>query len=366
MKAVENKEIEGIEKALNDDAGKASAIWLTFITFELYLVMAFGSITYRDLLLETSLKLPVLGTELPLLGFSEIAPGLLVILHFYILLQFAILDQKLFAYDRESRAAYPISSDREKAYQRLGFFFRLQSVFGRRYRLVALSLNLVGWLTLVAAPSIILLQALLTFLPYHNQQVVWVIRLLLAIDVLLVVVLWKSVARFEQSTIGGLVRLFWRSANAAALVLILVFGIAVATYPGETFTKRLPYRDRLDDLRDYLFEGDADNVTGRPTTYFSNRIVATDQVLVSEKDGKTTPLKSFRGRDLTNAILPRSDLRGADFTGAMLNGAVFTDAKLQGANFGCGAGATQDETRDRPWPNDECTWAQDATFKSRT
>ena len=103
MKAMENKDIEGIEKALNEDAGKASAIWLTFITFELYLVMAFGSITYRDLLLETSLKLPVLGTELPLLGFAEIAPGLLVILHFYILLQFAILDQKLITYDRESR-----------------------------------------------------------------------------------------------------------------------------------------------------------------------------------------------------------------------------------------------------------------------
>jgi hypothetical protein len=44
MKAVENKDIEGIEKALNDNSGEASAIWLTFITFELYLVMAFGSI----------------------------------------------------------------------------------------------------------------------------------------------------------------------------------------------------------------------------------------------------------------------------------------------------------------------------------
>ena len=370
---MENKDIEGIEKALNDDAGRASAIWVTFITLELYLAMAFGSITYRDLLLETSLKLPILGTELPLLGFSEIAPGLLVIVHFYILLQFAIFDQKLVAYDKAIRTAFPFTPDREQAYQRLGFFFRVQSAYGRRYGMVALSLNLVGWLTLVAAPVLILLQALLTFLPYHNPQAVWTIRALIGIDALLVICFWGSIAGSSPS--GNkktrLARIFFRTANAIALFLIVVFGAAVATYPGETFTERLPYRNSLDRLREFLFEGDVDEVTGRPTSYLSNRIVATDQILTSDQQGKITPLKSFRGRDLRKAILTRSDFRGVDFTGAMLNGAVFKEAKVQGANFGCSDTGTKEgmswldqERRKRPWPDDGCTWAQSATFNS--
>src|SRR5207249_188682 len=108
---------------------------------------------------------------LPLLGFSEIAPMLLVVFHFYILLQFTIFDRKLIAYDDALQAAFPFASDREQARQRLGFFFRSQAAHGakqHRNGLIGWSLKSIGWLTLVAAPVLILLQALLTFLPYHN------------------------------------------------------------------------------------------------------------------------------------------------------------------------------------------------------
>jgi hypothetical protein len=81
------KDVAELQKALNDTAGKASVLWTTFITFQLYLAIAFGSVTHRDLFLEAPIKLPLLNVDLPLVGFFVLAPILLVIFHFYVFLQ---------------------------------------------------------------------------------------------------------------------------------------------------------------------------------------------------------------------------------------------------------------------------------------
>ena len=62
-------------------------LWTTFVTFELYLAIAFGSVKHRDLFLETPVKLPILDVDLPLVGFFVLAPAILVIFHFYVFLQ---------------------------------------------------------------------------------------------------------------------------------------------------------------------------------------------------------------------------------------------------------------------------------------
>ncbi len=370
------EDLSSVEKSVNDDAGKASAIWITFITFELYLLMAFGSISYRDLLLETSLKLPLLGTELPLLGFSEIAPALLVIFHYYVLLQFAVFDQKLAAYEAALEQAYAYTADRESARQKLGFFFRMQSSSGtklQRRGVIGSSLRLIAWLTLVAAPVLILLQALLAFLPYHNQRSIWTIRTLIGADVLLIMCFWSAIhgSASRSDRCRRFVRLSLRMLNSIILLVIFGFAVAITTYPGEQFVGYLPYRASLDGLRSFLFGGAVDEVTGRPRGYLSNRIVVTDQVLVTDQQGRISPIKPFRGRDLRDAVFTRSDLRGVDFTGAMLNGAVFTGAQLQGAEFGCSdTGASKEgqswleEKRELAWPDDGCTWLQGANFSS--
>jgi hypothetical protein len=66
---IDPKDVDALQKALNDAAGKASLLWTTFVTFELYLAIAFAAVTHRDLFLETPIRLPVLNVELPLVGF---------------------------------------------------------------------------------------------------------------------------------------------------------------------------------------------------------------------------------------------------------------------------------------------------------
>src|SRR5262249_1844176 len=121
-------------------------------------------------------------------------------------------------------------------------------------------------------------------------------------------------------------------------------------------------------LRETLFAGEVDEVSGRPRSLFSNRLVVTDQIFVDpEKVDKIEVSHSFRGRDLRQAVLTRVDLRKADFTGAMLNGASLEGAKLQNARFGCASTAilARDRRlgRDRRWPEDGCTWLQGASLR---
>jgi hypothetical protein len=72
-------ELDSIEKALNDDATKASTLWIAFITFALYLSLTIGSVTHRDIFLENPLKLPVLGTDLwPAPGSEDTELGVLL------------------------------------------------------------------------------------------------------------------------------------------------------------------------------------------------------------------------------------------------------------------------------------------------
>jgi hypothetical protein len=51
----------------------------------LYLAIAVGSVTHRDLLFENPVKLPFLNADLPVRVFFVVGPGLFLIVHAYVL-----------------------------------------------------------------------------------------------------------------------------------------------------------------------------------------------------------------------------------------------------------------------------------------
>src|SRR5260370_15276782 len=122
LMAIDPKDVGELQRALNDAASKASVLWTTFVTFELYLVIAFGSVTHRDLFLETPIKLPLLNVDLPLVGFFVVAPTILVIFHFYVFLQLLALAKKAKDYGTLLRQEAPVASDRPYLSQRLQSF----------------------------------------------------------------------------------------------------------------------------------------------------------------------------------------------------------------------------------------------------
>jgi len=246
------------------------------------------------------------------------------------------------------------------------------------------SLRLIAWITLVGVPVLILLQGQVTFLPYHREWVVWLQRVAVLIDLAVIWYFWKRVRSDNEPIVARVPGKAWSIVGAAVSVCVFLLSVGVATFPGERVDEHVPdvrfipttwwphwsKKNDWTSWHELLFAGAADEVSGRPRSLFSNRLVLTDQTFVDpDKLDNISTSHSFRGRDLSYAVLNRADLRKADFTGAMLNGASFVSSMLQDAKFGCADRGTKTDTETndkeaagRRWPDDGCTWLQGASL----
>jgi len=82
---------EALVAALNHSAERVQTLWFSFLTFMLYLTITVATTTHRMLFLEAPLKLPLLNIPVPLLAFYFVTPIILVIFHFYLLLNLVLL-----------------------------------------------------------------------------------------------------------------------------------------------------------------------------------------------------------------------------------------------------------------------------------
>jgi hypothetical protein len=86
-------------------ANVSSGLWLSYLFALLYLVIAAGGISHKDLFLENPVKLPFLSVDL--LGFFVLGPLLFVIVHAYTLLHFTLLADKIGVFHKELQARSP-------------------------------------------------------------------------------------------------------------------------------------------------------------------------------------------------------------------------------------------------------------------
>jgi uncharacterized protein YjbI with pentapeptide repeats len=333
MSRIDPDNLGALEKAVNDAAGRVGALWLSFITLIAYLLIALDAVTHRDLLLEKALKLPLLNVDLPLIGFFAAAPFFFILFHFYVFLQFQGRARKLLVYDAMLRDQAETDREANLMRHRLDSFVLVQMLAGPRERGDKKSgylLNLIGWITMVALPILVLLNVQFSFLPYHLEWVTWLHRFYIVCDLAMIGLFWTVL-------IGGRNRITTRQRwpsmlfATAAAAFVLILSLAVAVFPGEALYDHVSSR-----LTVFLFEGELNPETDRVESIFANHLVVTDQVLIDpEKVGKMDLALSLHGRDLRNAVLNRSDLRKVDLTGAKLAGASLIGTNLQNGRLGC-------------------------------
>jgi uncharacterized protein YjbI with pentapeptide repeats len=399
-------DLDSFERSLNDAAARVLTVWLSWLTFALYLAIAAGSVTHEMLLLEKPIKLPVLNVDLPIVAFFAVSPLLFVTFQFYFFLQLISLIQKIETYNDSLRTTVPSRSERQLMRQHLDSFFFVQLLAGpdrEQHGLAWFLLRFVAWVTIVIIPLALLLLIQVTFLPYHLEWVCWLHRIVILIDVVFVWSIWFMVLRHDpDSDPGSEPQGAWRFPRLANLstpgaftlvtaVLtptVAVFSVFVATYPGEWIDKNLLLRlidryspilrigDQTLALSDALFRGPVNEVVGKPRSLFSNVLVVPDanfdDVKEDKDPAKTRRRFSLRGRDLRGAVLVRADLHLVDFTGANLGNARLDGAKLDGAVFGCGQTGLTINPEGRPievnpaaamhWPRDGCTWLVGASL----
>jgi uncharacterized protein YjbI with pentapeptide repeats len=330
-------DIEALETSVNDSAVRVSTIWVSFLLFGLYLAIAAGGVTHLQLLLDEPIRLPVLSVDLPLVGFFYVAPALFVIFHVYVLVQVQLLYRTAVAYNEAVEHSILDASDRARVRQRLANTLFAQIFAGsprEREGLLGVLLRLMARATLAIGPVAVLLFFEVKSLPYQDVFVTFTHRVLIAVDLCMVLVLWRGVIQSPRD-------IKWRrvAGHSAALflaIVVVLFSWLVVQFPG-------PYANWM-RLSGGPYESAAR--AGCGPLIFPDRlelplvnVVDREKLAKIESTAKVKGLSAYQGERTRNfrnrrfrcANFDRADFRSVDFSESDLRGANLAHAELQGA-----------------------------------
>jgi len=88
-------------------AADVRGLYFSFLLFAFYVAVIVFSTDDEQLLKGAGAELPLLGVELPLVGFYVVIPWLILVFHAHLLSQFYLLSRKLFNLDHALRLLPP-------------------------------------------------------------------------------------------------------------------------------------------------------------------------------------------------------------------------------------------------------------------
>ena len=351
-RATAQQELHALLEATNLASASARNTWVFFVGMMAYFFVALASVTHRDLLLEAPVTLPILNVDIALYSFFGFAPFVLLLMHFWILIQHVMLARKVRALDQ---VLIESQDDERLPFRGLSLRLQLHPYFFTqiladppRSLFLSFCLHAMLWMTLVLLPVCLFLGFQIRFLPYHDAAVTVAQRIYLAVDVFLILGIGVFMRRPDAGFFATVGDTLWRrplSFLGAGLImsLSLFFSFCIATIPDSSMDRTM---SRLWPATLPLGSGNrpvdsqSQRVVFWPTAYvFEHRllsrnlkVVREDLVADAEWEPKEVSIR-LNDRDLRYARLMASDLHRADFSGADLSSANFHGASLQGARF---------------------------------
>jgi len=341
-------------EAVNRSSDTAHTAWLIFLGVMAYLMIAVAGVTHKQLLLQNDVQLPILNVNIPQVQFFQFAPVFLLLFHFGLISQLALLARKTLEFDIAVRHLEPTRRRTHPLRLELHNFFFVQGIAGpHRSAIMSMFLHSMSWLTLAVLPVVLLLFIQLSFLPYHDSVITWTHRIVLVLDIIVLILIGVFLTRAETSFF----RAFWRTSighpvsflmTTIVLAAVAFFSFAIATIPGKLLDRTVKkfvvmptktagganYDLYLHGFAIPYFWGSSD---GSLFGLFHRNLIVRDVDLVSDRDVSSgEPSMTLRGRDLRYAQLDRSDLHQADLTGVNLDGASLIGANLINVRLSCG------------------------------
>jgi hypothetical protein len=332
-------DVTALERSVNDSATRVSTIWVSFLIFALYLVVAAGTVTHRQLLLGDPVKLPILNIDLPLYGFFFLAPILFVIFHVYVLLQVVLLGRTATAYNEAVDKAVKLPLENASVRQRLANTLFAQIFAGsprERGGPLGALLKAMAWVTIAIAPVLVLFVFQFRFLPYHSHFVTWTHRLLIFMELATVFILWPLVLNAQLDIAWH--RVVRQPITLATVALFVVVSLCLATFPGEPLVNLFTGQSLSSVQCERWISQNFDrlNLQGEALIdeeKFKKIESATTKRSVGFGLLELETTRNLRYRDLNCGNFAWADLRRADFYGAQMSDAHFIEAELQGASF---------------------------------
>jgi uncharacterized protein YjbI with pentapeptide repeats len=187
------KELTATLDAANDASDKVRTQHFTFVTFLVYFSLIIASTTDKQLLLISPVNLPLLNVQLPLREFYVIAPWVLVFLHFYLLVQFYLLSQKLHLL----KSGFSKISDMDELRSwtnRLSAFSFNHLIINRQHkRTMRFVLAAIIIMTVIVLPLLMLLWAQARFIPYQSEAITWAHRVVILVDASVLWLMWPRI-----------------------------------------------------------------------------------------------------------------------------------------------------------------------------
>ena len=356
-------------KDLLDEANRASdpawSSWLAFLLLLTYVVVTLASVSHKALLLNSPVKLPIINADIPLVGFFQYAPALLLLVYLSLLVQHVVLARKYRRFT-DAIASYEMETGSEHpARERVHSYVFSQIAAGPKPNLITkFMMQLIVYVTFSVLPILTLLYFQIKFLPYHDVSITYWHRIAVILGFAMLILLTPLMQntgptrRRWDIKVGPQAEAWEASGTQVLLVLFLLpiivgFSWLIATVPDEWIDRRLGFvaptsvRVGAEDeakllnplMRRIVYDrlpDDNDKGWWRRWLLSYRVLIVEDTDLGADEDGKVV----LRERNFRFALLNRSDLHRADLAWADLRGAQmwktlakgkFKDAQLQGA-----------------------------------
>ncbi|HWM31191.1 MAG TPA: pentapeptide repeat-containing protein [Methyloceanibacter sp.] len=361
----------------NGASDAAWSSWLAFLLLLTYVIVTLASVSHTALLLNSPVKLPIINADIPIVGFFQYAPLLLLLVYLSLLIQHVVLARKYRKFT-DAIAPYELETGSEHpARERVHSYVFSQLIAGPRANLITkFMMQLIVYVTFSILPIVTLLYFQTKFLPYHDVSITYWHRIAVILGFVMLILLTplmqnkRAAPRRWNIKYGPQAEAWEASGTQVILVLILLplvlfFSWLIATVPNEWIDRRLGFvapasvgvgaQEEAKLLNPIVRRVIYDNVTnGDNRTWWRRWLLAYRVLIVEDADLGTGGEASavLRERNFRFALLNRSDLHRADLTwadlratqmwkslakgklkDAQLQGAFLKEAQLQGAQL---------------------------------
>lgn len=185
-----NTRAERLLTAADDAARLVRRVYITFLLLCVTVAAIIWSTTDEQLVRGSPLTLPQINIAPRIDAVYRVVPWVILIFHFNLLFLLKILAEKLRRLERA--VAHPLTATEQEDFRVRPFPFPFSYMLIGRQRkwVMRLMLALVVWTTTILLPLFLLLWAQIRFLPFHDETITLSHRVAVAIDILLVWIIW--------------------------------------------------------------------------------------------------------------------------------------------------------------------------------
>src|SRR6185312_857152 len=169
-----SEEAKGFLDEANGASDPAWSAWLAFLVLLTYVAVTLASVSHKNLLLNSPVRLPIINADIPLVGFFQYAPALLLLVYLSLLVQHVILARKyrkftdaIAPYEMETGTEHP-TRDRVHSY-----VFSQILAGPKPNRITKFMMMLIVYVTFSILPIATLLYFQIKFLPYHEVSITY-------------------------------------------------------------------------------------------------------------------------------------------------------------------------------------------------